>query len=552
MPVDPQRSAYFDRVRPILGDAFLGKRILAFGVSAYPKALEALVRSGVFEVFVENEGPLSASLLRAWGASYEGMHAAEALLQTSRDHNHFEERFAIQEMPTQPPRADLLLAYAPHRATEILSLARSLATPAIVLSIPSAAAAAQCVWVYDPSQDSPHADELAALLDTLPAEDPRLLRRREDFLEGADLMLGFAKAILTRKTSYQRHDLEALWSQHRSVVLRGSPHWPWQTDYLTPLGALQQLSQPVLRSDTQLPESIFHKQRVLVLGCGTSSLLVDELAREVGSLLLLDTKPFSIFNPIRQLCSTRDVNETPKPFVLQQILARRIAPDADWQATQDGDIHWLCGPRLRIGAAELKLSEYEPESITRFERLLDTFSPTLSIVGMGRSRDDNFTACELLRARKLKHIVPTAFPAVTHFKHIVVDGAAGPCYDCLQNQLPVDGGAGPRLDEEARSVYYGGTQPASLAETYPSAHSLYRLARALMLPNAARPAWWAPLRDEERCCLVGANRVEETAGSWLYGCSLPGQMVAYGPEDVVLTRRGARCRCGRTLGERRT
>jgi hypothetical protein len=48
---------------------------------------------------------------------------------------------------------------------------------------------------------------------------------------------------------------------------------------------------------------------------------------------------------------------------------------------------------------------------------------------------------------------------------------------------------------------------------------------------------------------VGANLTEENGSGWLYGTSLPGQMVAYGPSDVVHARTGERCACGREVGK---
>ena len=100
-------------------------------------------------------------------------------------------------------------------------------------------------------------------------------------------------------------------------------------------------------------------------------------------------------------------------------------------------------------------------------------------------------------------------------------------------------------------MFYGGTQPATLAETMPSAFSLLRLARDLALPPAARPAYLAQQLYAERPCFVGANRAERTTladGSkqWLYGVDRPFKMVSYGMGDLVGSRSEERCpSCGR-------
>jgi hypothetical protein len=552
-----RRAAYYDRVRPIIGDAFDHKGFAAYGLDAFPKAIEALLRTGARRAWLEDSGPINSELFsRALGALALGRSVPEAFDAFSRAHNRYEDRFEIRAAPDlegspELPGADVLLCYAPGRARAALSAARRLHIPAILGSVLEKSRAAQAVFVFDPARDSEAASALAASLDEHPAASPGDPARLDDFLGLSDLMLMFAKAILLRGTPKERPDLARLFDQEgRRFLVRGSPSWPWETRYLSEeqgRSALERLAQHVPLRYT-LPRGLFRKQRVAVLGCGTASLLLGELVYDVEQLLFLDAKPFSAFNPIRQLCSTDDVEGLSKPFALQQILRRRLAPDADWEETNEGEISWLSHQKTRLGGAVLRLSEVDPESVSRFESLLDAFDPTLCIVGMGRSRDDNFTACEILRKRGIRHLVPTAFPGVTHFKNIVVDGTRGPCYDCLQNHLPVDGGAGPTLDEEARSVYYGGTQPATLAETYPSAHQLYQLTKALMLPEAARPAWWAPLRDEERTCLVTANTVERAGEGWLYGIPFPGQAIAYGPTDVVHARTGERCACGRVVG----
>jgi hypothetical protein len=98
-------------------------------------------------------------------------------------------------------------------------------------------------------------------------------------------------------------------------------------------------------------------------------------------------------------------------------------------------------------------------------------------------------------------------------------------------------------------MFYGGSQPATLAETLPSAHSLLRLVVDLGLPRGARPAYLLAELAAERTCLVGSNRAEQSpAGGWLYGLAQPFSMVSYGVEDVLATGLRTACSCGRRLG----
>jgi hypothetical protein len=558
-----KRALYYDRVRPVIGDIFESKSFAAYRVSAYPKVVEALIRNGLLRAFIEDDAPITGGFWpRALGVSCLGKKPVAALDHFSRAHNTYEDRFELRPAPALsklgalPTKPNVLIAYAPGCAAEVIQQAKLLHIPAILFSVLEGSRASQLVWVFDPSQSTDEDERFAEAFAQQAAATPGDFDRYEDFLEAGDLVLSMTKAVLLQGTTKERKDLKSLFAEGRRVIIRGSRSWPWETKFVSTAQAhkaLASLSSGVVPRSV-IPASLFYRQRVLVIGCGTASLALTELAFEVSELVLLDTKPFSLFNPIRQVCSTDDTEKLEKPFALQQIIKRWIDPAHDWEESREDGLQWLSGAGLSIGAAKLKLTEMNPDSVTLFESILDAVKPTLCIVGMGRSRDDNFTACEILRRKNIKHIVPTAFPGVTHFKHIVVDEqqsgvSVGPCYDCLQNHLPVDGGAGPTLNEEARSVYYGGTQPATLAETYPSAHSLYRIARALMLPPAARPSWWAPLQAEERTSLVGANLTEQNSSGWLYGTSLPGQMVAYGPADVVHARAGERCVCGRVVGK---
>jgi hypothetical protein len=283
---------------------------------------------------------------------------------------------------------------------------------------------------------------------------------------------------------------------------------------------------------------------VLVIGLGTASLLCGELPQMVGGdLFFVDCKAVSPFNPVRQIYGTEQIGQH-KGEALCALLARRLDPAGSWQRTERGPLRCWRGDRT-LGWSDLRLRAADRASVKRFGELLDETQPTLAVVAMGRSRDDNFVAAAELRRRGIRHLTPTAFPGVSHFKHIVTDGSDGPCYDCLQGHLAVDGGAGPTLQPDEREMFYGGTQPATVAETYPSAFSLLRLARDLGLPPAARPGYLRAQLAAERCCFVGANRVERSGASWLYGVALPFSMVTYGIEDLVGSRAEEHCPCGR-------
>ena len=358
------------------------------------------------------------------------------------------------------------------------------------------------------------------------------------------MALGLARWILS-PGSPRRPDLGVpLLRQGRALLARGRPEWPWSTLFLRPAQeVLSRLCAPAAARYAP-PLTLLGRQRVLVLGLGTASLFCAEAGLLAPHLCLLDGGVVSPFNPVRQAYGVALVGQ-PKHQALAEVLRGRLEAGAGWDRAEDGPLTvWRTSTRS-VSHARLRLSLLADGSGRSFEGVLDTFRPTLAVVGMGRSKDDNFTATAALRRRGIPHITPTAFPAVTHFKHILTDGSVGPCYDCIQGHLPLDQGAGPTLAPAEREIFYGGTQPATLAETLPSAHSLLRLALDLALPPPARPSYLRRELNAERVCFVGANRAERREAEWLYGVDRPFGMVAYGVEDLLGEAEERRCRCGR-------
>jgi hypothetical protein len=201
-----------------------------------------------------------------------------------------------------------------------------------------------------------------------------------------------------------------------------------------------------------------------------------------------------------------------------------------------------------ISGCSLEVSEENEEKLAE---LIRWYNPTLAVVGMGRSgaAEPNFIAANLLRKAGIRHIVPSAFPSAAAYKMIVVDGASGACYGCIQHKLVIDAGNAPTLTNAQQRMFYGGVQPATVFETYPSVHCLLRL--CIELCSSGRRIWFSELLAQEKNCLVGCNRAEQKDGGWVYGVSMPGQVVAYGTADLAGTREFTQCpSCGRSYSVR--
>jgi hypothetical protein len=554
------REDYFNRVRAVVGDGLDHKRLVVRDLGFGFLAAEALARTGLRRQVWLDEGAPGGAFSRSLGReTEEGESRAAALLSFCRGHNrwetdwHIEHRSASVEDLRQVlrQRPDLLLARGGPDARELAAAAVDAGVPMVLSFVPrESSAAVQVVWLPDTGHDPAAVLDACEELGALPPLDLDRPEHHTAGLEARSAALALARWILSRPDE-AREDLERpVVDEGRSIVVRGRPDWPWSVRFLSPRSDLRDLMTAIKGGTPRYtpPLALLRSQRLLVLGLGTASLFCAEACWDAPVMVLVDAKEVSVHNPVRQVYGTDDVGR-PKAEALAAILARRLDPRAEWTARREGEVGWLTGAGRALGAVDLHLTAADPDAEDRFTALLDQVRPTLAIVGMGQTRDDNFLATYELRRRGIRHITPSAFPGVTHFKHIVTDGESGPCYDCLQGHLAVDAGPGPTLTEAQRELFYGGTQPATLAETYPSAHSLLRLAHDLALPVGARPPYLLTELAAERPCFVGANRAERAPdGSWLYGVDRPFAMVSFGVGDLARVRPGERCSCGRVLG----
>jgi hypothetical protein len=553
---------YYLRVRPVVGEAFARRRLAVWDLGFGYLAAEALARTGLHDQLWFDDGTAEGAFCRSLGAEHHGVERAAALAAACAAHNELESGFRLVGRPRtldalrpvlagkEGPRPQLLVAHAGAESEALVRAALDEGIPFVLSRVPRSASAGAAHLVWAPgSRAAP--DGILAAAAALGALEALDLDRREthvDGLEARSTALALAKWLLLRGEGRSaRPDLEGPILEHgRALLLRGDPSWPWAVRFLAPSAeATAALARGPARFPT--PLALLRSARVLVLGLGTGSLFCAEAPAFFPVLHGLDCKAVSAVNPVRQIYPTRLIG-TPKGEALGTLLARRVGPAEAWSSRARAQgIQELHAGDLTVGWGELRLGSEDPPSLERFRAILDVLAPTLVVVAMGRSRDDNFAAAEELRRRGIRHLTPTAFPGVTHYKHVLTDGARGPCYECLQGRLAVDGGAGPTLAEGEREMFYGGSQPATLAETYPSAHSLLRLAIDLALPPAARPPYLLRELAAERPCFVGSNRVERAGAGWLYGCDRPFSMVTYGVEDVVSGGLRTHCSCGRPL-----
>lgn len=556
---------YYLRVRPVVGQDLATKRLAVWGLDLGYLAAEALARTGLRRQSWLAAGERAGqAFARSLGQEHLDTPIGPALAKHCKAHNHLESDWILDaDLPRttaqlarllrEDPAPDLLLASADAEAGEVARAAVEAGVPLVLTHVPRSAAAGvvQVVWTPESSADPGDLIKICAALGAAPALDLERPEHHWDGLEARSNALALASWVLLRHRRPRNDLAEPILRQGRAVVLRGGPDWPWNVNFIRT--GPEDRSWLMDRLNRQIPRytpplGLLRDQRILVLGLGTASLFCAEAGLLASTLVFVDCKEVTPVNPVRQIYTTRHVGQ-PKAAALCEILSRRLEPEPSrWSAQSEEDLELLTSSRWTLGAAQLRIRANNTASEQRLGRLLDRVKPTLAVVGMGRTRNDNFAVTEQLRRRGIQHITPSAFPGVTHFKHILTDGPTGPCYDCIQGHLALDSGPGPTLEVEEREMFYGGSQPATLSETYPSAHSLLRLATGLALPRGARPAWLLKELAAERPCFVGANRAERhQTGAWLYGADRPFSMVTYGVEDLIPPEMDERCSCGRVI-----
>ncbi|MFH1211130.1 MAG: hypothetical protein V1645_04420 [archaeon] len=539
--MDKKMTDYMNRIIPVVGNHLRGKRMAFINLQFTHLVAEAFARCGVNDfLFIDSSFVVEGSqMYMSYGVNYLRKSCAQAVQDVFMQHNGFETEWSFVCKPSatfeqlKSLSPDIIVAAGTvGECKDYVSMARSLMIPAVVFTFFKGKQVMCLISIIDVKYGLDY-----SVLDE-PVEDLSGEPERLDFLEGSDLAANFSKAVLLMNTPFGREDIwEIVYTEQRNNILRGNDSWPWWILYGSRKSSDSML-QLISEDSSRHIITPSTDERLMIIGLGTASLLAAESINFYRKLLLVDYKDFTIYNPVRQLASTSDIGKG-KAFAVQQILADRLPGvlSATSLTAEEGFVRTFRKQDFEITATSLQLKGCDRSSIDRFENILDYFRPTVVVVGMGQTRDDNYVATKILRGRGLRHVVPAAFPLATHYKHIVVDGSNGPCYSCLQGRLVVDAYGGPELTEEQREMFYGSgsyeeyTQPATIMETWPSVHSALRL--CVQLSVGEREQWFRNCVDNNQLCFVGASIRIRRDDSYLYGVRLPGQVVVYSTDEIL-------------------
>ncbi len=605
---DDLKAAYYARIVPVLGAGLGRARIAVVGVAGVAGVVERLAGCRAVRWWIADDAPLTPAhpLVRGGGVGC-GDGAGAALAAGLRRHNAWEDGWAFTHRPAlteatfaalaaelQAAPPDLLLAGGDGATlTLAAALARRLDVPALLVAHCAGDDPLAACLVLLPGEAGQGRDwtDLLAALGTPALTDPAHLPPDPAawlaWTEANGVAALLAKALLTHGTPHAALDLDRLlWRERRTAVILGSPVWPWTTQYVNLATAGQRPARgresgvrgqgsrgtryEVRGTNAQVTEagsiSAQHSalrtpHSALVIGCGSlGSLVARELAAShaVRDLVLLDGDTVGAANPVRQFFHTDQVGQ-PKALALARNLAEVIAPGAVWtEAATEGTPGLLLTHAAGRITALAHHATVDRAGLAAFRRVLRAVRPGVVVLVTG-SQDD-YRLARVLRTLNIPHVVGRCYPRARYFEAIVVDGRSGPCFGCLRGHL-YTGPAPPLTPEEAlrydRPPAPGELQaePATVVESGRAADVLARFAAALAAPRRARPAWLAALLASEQTCLIGGTTAQpvtsEHGPGWAYGVRLPGQVVAFGPAQVLGVGLTQICPdCGRRLDVR--
>ncbi len=532
---------YLNRILPVVGHCLRDKTLAFCNLELTHTVAEAFARCGVKKLIFADSGIVwsGSQMELSYGRRVSSLSVGMALERIFRSHNRFEKEWEFRQVHDLSglcfENLDLLVGAGNFsECKEIIELAKKKKIPTIVFSSFEGRRANSVLSIVDVKN---------GLNFSIFEEDKKFESGRVDrlnLLEAADLAANLAKAILLRGTEYERADIEEIvYQQRRNNVIFGRDAWPWWVLFGSIKSRKKMLNLLKRKSNRDDRES-GRKKSLMIIGCGTGSLLAGEAINHFQRILLVDCKNFSIYNSVRQLVGTADIGKS-KVFVIQRLLSQRLGGKACRKSNKLAKTVWK--GNIEVSASELKIEDSDA-SLEKFRSLLEWFSPDVVEVGMG-TPETNYLATGILRKLKIPHLVTACFPLATHYKHIMVDGDNGPCYSCLQGSLPIDLEGGPEITEEQREMFYGfgqyeeKTQPATIIETWPSVHSALRL--AIQLASKKRQPWFSRCLKKEENCFVGTVNVVRKDNYFLYGTYLPGQIVTFSSKELFASRGTLKC-----------
>ncbi|HMA32844.1 MAG TPA: ThiF family adenylyltransferase [Chloroflexia bacterium] len=558
------KASYDTPLLPIVGTRLPTRRVAVCGLAAVAGAAERLADCRVVAWQLCDDTPVGAThpLARLDQRDGLGQRAAAAFARVLRARTSWEDRWDFQDGPaltaaTYPEiqrlltarRPDLLLGGGDAPTLQLLQqLARELDVPAVLVGLLAGADPRAAILVLLPG-DAGHGRDLPDLLRFLghpvlldPAVALTSPEAWMDWHDANDSAAALARALLLQGSNFAPPDLtRILLGEQRTALLQGAPGWPWMMRYLDLATSGPQMDRdprPAAAGRGPLAGG-----PLLVVGCGS---LGSQAARAlmaagaVRELAFVDGGQVAAADLVREFYTDAQIGLNKADALARQMM--RMAPteriDPAWTAISF-DTPWSGYARMSEAWYFLQVA-HPAQPSAWFEAMLDTVRPAAAILTVGSA--DDVALARVLRQHGIPHVVGRCDADATYFEAVIVDGARGPCLECVQ------GTAFPAPAQEVG---------ATVLEIGRAADLLARLVWQLSLSPRARTPWFIRLLADGRTVLIGGNGVvrvrpfqpARAAGAGAaYGIQVPGQVVASAPAAP-----GAQCpRCARAASPLRT
>jgi molybdopterin/thiamine biosynthesis adenylyltransferase len=523
-----KREEYYARVKKITGTHLFEKIIGVFNAPFTSKAIELLATCGVVKIGFYGKTDIGDFFANVWkmdsGAEFE-----HEFVNVLKSHNQFEDRWEF--LFDTEEKEDILLAGGTWEiCVNAYKHAREKNIPAILSLL--FANGTSVISVVVPGDPFPFTG----------SEKERIVEVSADqYFDWIDLnnqMANIAKAILLEGTEWQRNDIMAKINGQERMLLMAHPTWPWVSRYInisndTDFKWLRQITS--LGANGSIVPKGFFKKTVLVVGLGSLGSVTAEHFMTLGcSIVGIDGKDVSIYNPSRQQFSTADIGES-KAFALARSLAFRKKISVE--NYDEERLTLLAEGKSYVGIKKDIHDSREGSKL--FAEIIEEYNPDLVVLATAHPAE--YRMADECRKKNIPHIVCRCYARARWYEITCVNGNRGPCFGCMQGHLYK--GAPPSLTEEELAVYERSgdeankvqAEPATRVDTSRCADFVARLGLQFMLDDAQRASWFLQMLSEERTCLIGGNYCEyhEENHEWSYGVSVPGGVSLYGVINFI-------------------
>ncbi len=533
------REQYYSRVVRIVGDHFTEKVAHIINVPFVSSAVELLASCGLLKYSFSDVNTVSVFHRLVWSFQAEP-EFEEQFFAYLRNKNQFEDRWQFLCCTGTVPQADIIIGGGSLAdCLEVYAEAQKHNVPGIFGMLRADGSAV--IGYALPGELFPWLEEL-----TTGAQSPSW-ERYYDWQDLNNQIANIAKALLLRGTPFQREDIERLIGAGKRTLFLQHPSWPWVNAFLDLHNSAEDTAWLQESLDTgglaAVEDVDFRDKTVLIIGLGSlGSLIAEHFARKRSSIVGIDFKEVSLFNPVRQIYGTEHVGMQ-KSIALSKILTDKMSSPM------------VAGEKKTFIGFDKEIENSEAGEAF-MDMIINAYHPDLIVLATAHPSEVMVT--DLARRRGIPHIVTKCYPRARWFEITVVDPFEGPCFSCLQSRLYT--GAAASLTEEQIAAYTTDdtdhmlqAEPATRIETGRCVDIAARLGSQLMQEYEDRAPWFNRMLEEQRTCLIGGNyseyrQSEQGDGEWTYGVEVPGAVALYGVKNFLgsETEKTVICRyCGR-------